>query len=258
MTDQAQAESPSRARRWARRIGRAFAGLLLVLLLALVVAGVAMHEPLPPPGETGEAADALARSIQASVNLDAWERTRAVRWTFRGAHRHVWDRDGGRVRVRWDDVEVALRLADRSGPVRVAGEAVDAGTAAELRESAYAKFINDSFWLQPTQSFFDEGVTRSLLEIDGERALAITYASGGVTPGDTYVWFGGADGEPPPRWKMWVSILPIGGVDVTWSGWQELATGARVSTSHSIEGVLPLLLDDVEGAASLEALGESF
>lgn len=254
--------APSRARVWLRRGVRALAGLLLVLLLALVVTGVAMHEPLPPElagddGETGERADAMARAIQEAVRLEDWERTRAVRWTFRGAHEHLWDRDGGRVRVRWDDVEVRLRLHDRGGPVTVGGQAVAGDEAAELREDAYAMFINDSFWLQPTQSFFDEGVTRRVVTLRGEEVLAITYGSGGVTPGDTYVWFGGEEGAPPVRWKMWVSILPIGGVDVSWQGWQELATGAKVSTEHLIEGVVPLRLEDVEGAESLEALDEA-
>jgi hypothetical protein len=125
--------------------------------------------------------------------------------------------------------------------------------ARELREQAYAHWINDSFWLNPVVKLFDEGTTRALVaQPDGSDALLLSYASGGLTPGDAYLWIG--DPSAPPRaWKMWVSILPIGGVECTWDRWQTLSTGAKISTRHDC-GIFVLELTDVEGAADVVAL----
>jgi hypothetical protein len=43
---------------------------------------------------------------------------------------------------------------------------------------------------------------------DNQEALMITYASGGSTPGDSYVWFVDQN-YMPKAWRMWVSIIPV-------------------------------------------------
>ncbi len=43
-------------------------------------------------------------------------------------------------------------------------------------------------------------------------ALLVTYTSGGTTPGDSYLWHLDASGKPE-SYQMWVSILPIGGLE---------------------------------------------
>jgi hypothetical protein len=48
---------------------------------------------------------------------------------------------------------------------------------------------------------------------DNQEALMITYASGGSTPGDSYVWFVDQN-YMPKAWRMWVSIIPV--VETTW------------------------------------------
>jgi hypothetical protein len=102
---------------------------------------------------------------------------------------------------------------------------------------------------------FDPGVRREIVappEGDpGEKALLISYTSGGVTPGDRYLWLVPAEG-PPVAWRMWTSIFPIQGIRVSWEGWQQLSTGAWVSTKHHLPG-----LDfgfQVKGATSLAEL----
>ena len=248
----ATAPKKKKARPWWRRLLRGLGVLVLVLIVGLVVTGFVMHEPLPS-ATPGPEADARARAIHQSVDPDAWAATKAVAWTFRGQNRHLWDRDRGFVRVQWDDTEVQLRTGDQSGWAKVGGERVLGEDGDALVAQAYGHFINDSFWLMPLGGFFDEGVTRGSVALDGQDALMITYASGGVTPGDSYVWFVDEDGRPT-KWKMWVGILPVGGIDVTWEGWQQLSSGVWVSTSHTIEGLLSLDLGDVRGATTLAAL----
>lgn len=225
-----------------------------VLVAAAVITGLILHEPRPE-GRGGEDADALARRLLAAVDADAWERTGAIRWDFAGRHEHLWDKSRNYARVRWDDTEVLLRLHDQSGIARVGGQTVGGERGAKLREEAHAHWVNDAFWLNPVVKLFDEGTSRTLVALEEERAdegLLLTYASGGLTPGDAYLWIPGPDGLPT-AWKMWVSIIPIGGVRCTWEGWTTLATGAKVSTRHDC-GAFTLELGDVEGAADVITL----
>lgn len=229
-------------------------GLVFVLLgTALGVFIVVASEPRPE-GTEGEAADALATSLEESVNLAAWAETGAVEWDFGGRQQHLWDRERHVARVRFDDAEALIHVGDPQGRAYRNGTEVHGEDATAILERAYASFINDSFWLNPLAKFRDEGVTRSLVRLDGGgQGLLISYAAGGLTPGDAYLWIPGSDGRPA-RWKMWVSIIPVGGVETSWDGWQELDTGAWVSTGHVGPFGLELQLTDVRGAADLATL----
>ena len=88
---------------------------------------------------------------------------------------------------------------------------------------------------------------------DGTLALKVSYARGGVTPGDSYVWVSGPTGLPL-SWRMWVSILPIHGLRVTWEDWKTLDTGVRVATGHRVLGMNQPHLTDVKAAATLSQL----
>ena len=58
-----------------------------------------------------------------------------------------------------------------------------------LRGKAYSFFCNDSFWMIAPFKAFDEGVTRTIvMSKEGNQNLLVSYASGGVTPGDSYLW----------------------------------------------------------------------
>jgi hypothetical protein len=234
-------------KRWLLRVLVVFG----VLMAALFVAGWLANEPRPV-GAPGEAADALARKIEEKVGKEAWDRTGAVWWSFGDRYVHLWDRSRSFARVRWKDVEVLLDLSTRKGLATKAGGRVEGAEGDELVAHAYQRWINDSFWLNPLVKLFDEGTTRALVKgEDGRDALLVTYSSGGSTPGDAYLWILGDDGLPE-AWKMWVGILPIGGLELTWERWIELPHGARISTLH--EGVFTLEMKDVQAAPSVTAV----
>jgi len=236
---------------------RAFQILGVVLILAIVAVAVlvySMNEPRPV-GTPGAEADTLAHAMEAAVDKDAWERTGAVRWSFFEQHHYVWDRDRGLVQIEWGESRALFHTADRTGRVWSKGEEQSPEDAEEALRTAYAYWINDSFWLNPVVKLFDPGVERSLVRLeDGRDALLVSYTSGGVTPGDAYLWIPGEDGLPA-AWRMWVQIIPVGGIEVTWEGWKELSTGAKVSTEHEGWGRLMTFITGVEGAEDLEALG---
>jgi hypothetical protein len=239
--------------RWKTGLKWAGGGLGGLVALAGVSLWIA-HEPRPE-GTEGPAAEALARRMEEAVDLEAWARTGAVRWTFAGRHEHLWDRDRSVARVRWGEgVEALIHVGTGRGRAYRGGREVGGAEARAILEEARAKWINDSFWLHPIAKLRDEGVTRARVVLeDGTEALLVRYASGGLTPGDAYLWIPGEDGLPR-EWRMWVSILPIGGVSTTWEGWETLATGAKISTRHEGPLGLTLELTDVAGAETLAAL----
>jgi hypothetical protein len=225
------------------------------LLLLGIGGGLIAHDPRPH-GEAGPTADELARRVEAAVHREAWEDTLALRWTFAGRHRHLWDRARRLHRLEQDTLVTLLRLDDQSGRSWLDGEELQGEELSEALSNAYAAFINDSFWLNPLVKLFDPGVQRMVVrEAGAADALLVSFTAGGRTPGDAYLWELGADGTPA-RWRMWVSIIPIGGVACSWGGWAELETGARVSTLHEC-GPFTLRLEDVAGSRSLQEMAGS-
>lgn len=228
-----------------------FIGLVVFVVAALVTAAFILSEP-KPDGKPGPEAEAFARRLVDWTKPKAWAKTGAVRWTFGGRFDHLWDRQRGYARVRWEPYEALLRLEDQTGVVRADGLVVADDRAPKLLKTAYGRWVNDSFWLNPFPSILGDGVEHRLVETE-ERgpALLVTYPSGGLTPGDSYLWFATDDGQPT-AYKMWVSIIPIGGVEASWDDWIELTTGAKISTLH--RGPIDLRISNVAGAASLSAL----
>ncbi len=228
----------------------ALAGLGAVAVV-VVVGGVIASEPRPE-GQPGPAAEALTDALQQSVNVAAWEQTGAVQWTFAGRSRHLWDRTRHLDRVQWGNKTVLIDLSTRQGRAFIDGEEITGRKAERLVERAWSAWCNDAFWLNPLAKLRDGGTTRGIVALPEGEALLISYASGGVTPGDAYLWIPGEDGLPS-AWRMWVSVIPIGGVGSTWEDWQTLSTGARVATRHRL-GPLTLAVTDVSGAATLGEL----
>lgn len=227
----------------------AFVGIPLALFVSLRV----LADPRPT-GEPGAEAEALARAMLVAIDDDAWQRTGAVRWSFGGKRDHLWDRQRQLARVQWKGVEVLVNLQTQEGKAWRKGKEVSGGKAEKLVRKAYEAWINDSFWLNPVSKIFDEGTERSVVPQDeGLRGLLVEYTSGGVTPGDAYLWIVGDDGLPV-AWKMWTSNIPFGGAKATWEGWTTLDTGAKISTEHDVAVIGQLPIGNLAGAADLATL----
>lgn len=236
-------------KKWLRWTG------LGILLLGGGILGLFLwnNEALPE-GEVGERADSLARQMMQAINHEAWENTGAVHWVFREAREHLWDRKRHFAKVNWDDNEVIVNINKQTGIVKQKKFNSEA-TDEELVREAWEIWVNDSFWLNPVSKVFDPGTTRKLVKLDkGEVGLLITYQSGGATPGDSYLWLLDEQGLPN-AWKLWVSIIPVGGMKFTWEKWITLSTGVKVSTFHH-SNAIDIPLTDIQAASTLEALTE--
>ena len=113
-------------------------------------------------------------------------------------------------------------------------------------DTSWDFFNNDSFWLCAPYKVFDPGTARSIVTLnDGRKGLKITYTSGGTTPGDSYVWILD-DNYTPIAVKMWVSILPIGGIEFTWENYIYLSSGAMIAQDHWLYGAVNIDITNVQ------------
>lgn len=225
---------------------------LLFLIVALFIAWLVMSES-EPTGKSGPKADRMAEKMMASVDKVAWDSTRWLEWDFARGHNYLWDKERNFVRVRWDMNEVLLHTKTVTGKAYHGGEPVSESASEAKVKKAWSLFCNDSYWLNPVVKAFDPGTERSIVEVDGREGLKVQYTFGGVTPGDSYVWLLDENGRPE-AWKMWVKIIPIGGLGNSWENWQQLSTGAWVATTHTFFGKKMEMISNVKAAMTLEEL----
>lgn len=232
--------------------------LVLFLLSILAISALAifiLNKP-KPEGVAADKADALAREMLAAININAWNNTNFVQWTFANTHHYFWDKQRNYVKVEWDDYSVLLDTKQlHKSIVYHKGGIVAEGKDDELIQKAWSFFCNDSFWLCAHTKLFDPGTKRFLVESTTENQLMISYESGGVTPGDTYVWTLDKNTRPL-NYKMWVNIIPIGGLEASWDNLVETETGAWLPKSHSF-GFLTIEIGNLKTAFELNEIRDS-
>lgn len=203
-------------------------------------------KPLPE-GETGEKAEALAQKMLKAMHHQNWENTAAVSWNAGGRHQHLWDRKRNLARVEWKGYTAYINCQNQTGYVMKGDEEItDEKKKAKLLKEGYDWWVNDAFWLNPISTFYNSDVDRKYVKTEeGNEALLITYSSGGVTPGDSYLWYVDENGLPY-KWEMWVSIIPFKGVGASWENWKESQTGALYASKHKLAGIMSFEIMDVK------------
>lgn len=203
------------------------------------------NEPLPD-GEQGKAADELAITMLEALDYQAFQNTNYIAWSFKNRHHYKWNKAENICEIRWKHVKVILNLNNiESSDVYVEDNIYNGQDKQKLISKAKDYFNNDSFWLVAPYKVFDKGVERRLVKTeDNNNALLVTYTSGGSTPGDSYLWHLDATGKPT-HFQMWVSILPIGGLEASWNDWTTCETGLQLPTFHKML-ILGIELDGFE------------
>ncbi|WP_296623046.1 hypothetical protein [Marivirga sp.] len=208
--------------------------VLVVLGLIGFITYLVIDEDLPQ-GEKGEKAERLADKMLSAVNDSAWQEISVVEWDFAGKHQLVWDKDRHWAKVSWENYKVFIRLDSRKGVAFAKGKKVEREEVlSRLLEDAYEIWANDSFWLNPITKVRDAGTERRYVaqKDDNIEGLLITYKSGGVTPGDSYLWLINEETGMPESVKMWVQIIPVGGIEFSWENWHTTLGGAKIAQTH--------------------------
>lgn len=223
---------------------------ILILIIALIVFLYFTSTPLPE-GQQGIKAEALTDKIQASINQKAWDTTAAISFTFRGNHHYLWDKKHNLVQVKWDDKKVLYHTQTLEGVAYQNSKKLNDSQKKAVIKKGNDYFNNDSFWLIAPFKLRDAGTTRSIVMQDNQELLMINYASGGSTPGDSYVWFVDKN-YMPTAWRMWVSIIPVGGLETSWEDWKTFENNLKIATSR--KGLIDLKMENIKIGQSVEEI----
>lgn len=203
-----------------------------------------------PTGEQGETADVLALKMLDALDHEAYKATDYIEFTFKQRHHFKWDKAQNTCEVYWKNVKVDLDLSNtNNSEVFISDINYDGIEKQDYIQKALNYFNNDTFWLVAPYKVFDDGVERRLvITEEGKKALLVTYTSGGSTPGDSYLWHLDDNGKPI-SYQMWVEILPIDGLEASWTDWTLTETGAQLPTFHKLL-VLGLEIEDLKTSRS--------
>ncbi|MBU2940473.1 hypothetical protein KO494_13075 [Lacinutrix sp. C3R15] len=198
-----------------------------------------------PSGIQGEQADALAYKMLDALDYKKYKATDYIEFTFKKRHHYKWNKKENTCEVYWKNYKVYLDFNNTAKSEAFKGEQkVAAKDATSFIQKATSYFNNDTFWLVAPYKVLDPGTERRLVKTkDNKDALLITYTSGGSTPGDSYLWELDPSGKPT-SFKLWTSILPIDGLEASWSNWTITKTGAMLPTFHKLL-VLGIELEDI-------------
>lgn len=188
-----------------------------------------------PTGTQGKDADILATKMLNALNHDAYKATDYIEFTFKKRHHFKWNKTKNTCEVYWKNIKVDLDLGNHDqSKVFINDVIYNQDDAHDYIHKAESYFNNDTFWLVAPYKVFDEGVQRSIVKTEnGKDALLVTYTSGGSTPGDSYLWHFDEKGKPK-SFQLWVDILPIDGLEASWTDWTTTETEAQLPTFHKL------------------------
>lgn len=207
---------------------------LLLLLIAAFIAVKIMSKPLPE-GVEGPEAERLTDDVLAAINDSAMDSIPWLQWEFIGGHKYIWHQASNTAKISWGDYDVIMNLDEVDGKVYESGKLINGQDAKDAIQTAWSYWCNDSFWMMAPNKLRDPNTSRALVDVSdrytNSKGLLVSYQGGGVTPGDSYLWIIGED-NIPTAYEMYVSILPIKGLCITWEDWKKLYNGAMLATKH--------------------------
>lgn len=183
--------------------------------------------------EEGDAkAQQLARDVWKASGGENWPKVKEFHFTF------IVEQDGKQLTA----AEHHWNMASKTDHVKWKGKdatvSVSTPAADELAKSAYARWVNDSYWLLAPLKLLDPGVKlayEGAKEIDGGSAemLRVSFEGVGLTPGDQYVLY------LDPQTKLvraWDYISKgEAAMHGTWEKYQTFG-GLNLATEHRFEG----------------------
>ncbi len=169
-----------------------------------------------------------AKEIWQASGGENWNNVKELRFTFvveqdgktLASVQHDWNVSAGTDHVQWKDKDVTVSLTNPASD--------------EDGKAAYARWVNDSYWLLAPLKILDPGVNvndEGMKEMDGtsSHAMHVSFGQVGLTPSDEYVFYI----DPQTHlMRSWDYKPKTGqGMHATWEKYQEFG-GLHLSTEH--------------------------
>ena len=194
-----------------------------VFLVILGTIARAADEPTAP---------GLAREVWKASGGESWSGVKELRFTFVvevegktvASAAHIWKVAEGTDEVTWKDKHVTINV--NTPPTE--GDA----------KAAYARWVNDSYWLIAPLKVLDPGVTvkaEGAKEINGvaSETLQLSFGAVGLTPTDRYVMYVDPQTKLLRSWDY--QPKEGAGMQATWEKYETFG-GLKLSTEHHFGG----------------------
>jgi hypothetical protein len=211
---------------------------VIVSLFALTAASARAAE------ESADKGTQLATDLWKASGGENWAKVKEVDFTFvvesEGkalfSAQHVWNVPSGTDEVKWKDKQGK----DHQATANLVTPATDGD-----EKTAYARWVNDSYWLLAPLKIHDKGVKVEAggpKELNGAtyETLKLSFEQVGMTPDDHYVLY------LDPQTKLvraWDYIPKTGdGMNASWEKYQTFG-GLNLATEHNFNGKAIKLAD---------------
>ncbi|MBA2432570.1 MAG: hypothetical protein H0V56_10730 [Chthoniobacterales bacterium] len=174
----------------------------------------------------------LATEVWKASGGENWANVKEVRFTFvveengkeLASVQHQWDVAAGTDRVQWKGKDLTVNLG-------APGEGED-------EKAAYARWVNDSYWLLAPLKVLDPGVKHShegTKETQGVACelLRLSFEQVGLTPTDQYLLYIDPQTKLVRAWDYIPNPEKVR--HSTWENYQQFG-GLKLATEHNFEG----------------------
>ena len=153
-----------------------------------------------------------------------------------------------------ESLVVLLDINSREGNAWLGGAAVEGAQSDSLAEFAYARFINDSYWLLMPYKWRDPGVNLEYLghetHDDGTwQVFHLDFDDVGLTPGDQY-WAYVSDTPPHlmRKWQYHLQGRESKGPVIRWENWQQFGPIRLATQRNPVDADFRIEFAQVEAA----------
>lgn len=193
---------------------------------------------------SGDKGEQLATDLWKASGGENWAKVKEVHFTFVVENegkplfsaQHVWNVAAGTDEVKWKD---------KQGKDHQVTANLVAPTSDDEGKSAFARWVNDSYWLLAPLKIRDRGVKveeGGPKDINGVscKTVRLKFDKVGLTPTDQYIFYIDPKTKLPVAWDY---IPESGtGMQATWEKFQSFG-GLNLATEHNFNGKTIKLAD---------------
>jgi hypothetical protein len=184
----------------------------------------------------------LAQEVMKASGGENWGKVQTIDFTFAvekngkkvASAEHHWNVAAQTDEVKWKGKDVKVDLANP-------GSSTD-------EKAAFARWVNDSYWLLAPLKLRDKGVTteaEGTKEINGAKrdVLKLSFAQVGLTPNDEYRLYV----DPQTKLVTYWDYMPKGdkGMSGTWEDYQK-SGGLTLATDHKMDNDVRIRIENLK------------